>query len=77
MKLLAFLVIILISGCSYCDVVVTTPESAGAYPGTISVNVNQGRKGLDSLMDGVQASVPLQGGTVSNPTNTTTENVKD
>lgn len=70
MKLIAIAILALIAaGCSTC----TTTINHDAGTGTISVSVNQGRKGLDSLMDGVQANVPLQGGTVSNPANTTTQ----
>lgn len=68
--LIAFTILSLVTvGCSTC----TTTINHDSGTGTISVSVNQGRKGLDSLMDGVQANVPLQGGTVSNPTNTTTQ----
>lgn len=70
MKTIALVILTMIAaGCSTC----TTTINHDAGTGTISVSVNQGRKGLDSLMDGVQANVPLQGGTVSNPTNTTTQ----
>ena len=70
MKLIALTILTMIAtGCSTC----TTTINHDSGTGTISVSVNQGRKGLDSLMDGVQANVPLQGGTVSNPTNTTTQ----
>ena len=70
MKLIALVILTMVAaGCSTC----TTTINHDSGTGCISVSVNQGRKGLDSLMDGVQANVPLQGGTVSNPTNTTTQ----
>lgn len=73
MRLIALAILTMVAaGCSTCNT--TINHDAGT--GTISVSVNQGRKGLDSLMDGVQANVPLQGGTVSNPTNTTTQTDK-
>lgn len=67
--IVAMICLLTLAGCSTC----TTTINHDSGTGTISVSVNQGRKGLDSLMDGVQANVPLQGGTVSNPTNTTTQ----
>ena len=67
--IVAMICLLTLAGCSTC----TTTINHDSGTGTISVSVNQGRKGLDSLMDGVQANVPIQGGTVSNPTNTTTQ----
>ena len=67
--IIAMIYCMFLAGCSTC----TTTVNHDSGTGTISVSVNQGRKGLDSLMDGIQANVPLQGGTVSNPTNTTTQ----
>ena len=70
MKTIALVILTMIAaGCSTCNTTINHDSGTG----TISVSVNQGRKGLDSLVDGVQANVPLQGGTVSNPTNTTTQ----
>ena len=70
MKLIALTILTMIAtGCSTCNTTINHDSGTGC----ITVSVNQGRKGLDSLMDGVQANVPLQGGTVSNPTNTTTQ----
>ena len=69
LTIIAMICCMILAGCSTCNTTVNHDSGTG----TISVSVNQGRKGLDSLMDGVQANVPLQGGTVSNPTNTTTQ----
>lgn len=63
---------LILSGCSYYTQTVMFENTTGNITTSTTSASDQGRKGADSLIpfSGVQANVPLNGGTVSNPTNT-------